>query len=31
MGPVLTTTINGPIKTFTGATTPPPASMLNIS
>lgn len=31
MGPILTTTINGPIKTFTGASTPPPASMLNIS
>jgi ABC-type branched-subunit amino acid transport system substrate-binding protein len=31
MGPVYTTTISGPITTYTGPTTPPPASMLNIS
>jgi ABC-type branched-subunit amino acid transport system substrate-binding protein len=31
MGPVYTTTISGPITTFTGSPQPPPASMLNIS
>ncbi|MGH9096514.1 MAG: ABC transporter substrate-binding protein [Acidimicrobiales bacterium] len=30
-GPVYTSTINGPIKVFTGAGTPPPASLLNLS
>jgi ABC-type branched-subunit amino acid transport system substrate-binding protein len=30
-GPVYTSTISGPIKTFTGSSTPPPASLLNLS
>ena len=30
-GPVYTSTINGPITVFTGGTTPPPASLLNLS
>jgi len=29
-GPVYTATINGPISVFTGSTTPPPASLLNL-
>ncbi len=29
-GPVYTSTINGPITTYTGSTTPPPASLLNL-